>query len=190
MTCIIATVFEGKVHMVGDCMGSNGFIKNVNTKTSKVFSVGDFIIGYTTSFRMGQILQYSWNPPTRLVNDTDDDIYLYKYVVDSIKKCFEDNGFGNKSKQEFEGGNFLIGWKGRLFEMQENMSLMEVEDFASVGAGCYHAIASMKTMRHFNHFENQPLQFLEVAMGIAADSVEGVSAEYTYVYEGEENVQY
>lgn len=185
MTCIIATIYEGKVHMIGDCMGSNGFIKNIFTKTPKVFSVGDFIIGYTTSFRMGQILQYSWTPPTRLVNDLDDDKYLYKEVIDSIKKCFENNGFGNKEKQEFEAGNFLIGWHGRLFEMQPNMSLMEVEDFASVGGGSYHAVAALKTLKHLNVLQDEPLKALEVALGVAADSVEGVSHEYVYIYEEE-----
>lgn len=185
MTCIIAKIQDGRVHMIGDCMGSNGFVKNVYTKTPKVFSVGDFILGYTTSFRMGQILQYSWTPPDRLMGDEDDDKYLYKSVVDSIKKCFEDNGFGHKPKDEFEGGVFLIGWKGRLFEMQSNMSLMEVEDFASVGCGSYHAIAAMKTMAHLNQLEESPQLFLETALGITATCVEGVSVEYNYVYEQE-----
>lgn len=187
MTCIIAKVQDGRVHMIGDCMGSNGFVKNIYTKTPKVFSVGDFIIGYTTSFRMGQILQYSWTPPVRLVNDQDDDKYLYKSVVDSVKKCFEDNGFGHKSSEEFEAGVFLIGWQGRLFEMQSNMSLMEVEDFASVGCGSYHAVAAMKTMKHLNQLNEKPLEFLEVALEITANSVEGVSTNYTYVYEQEDS---
>lgn len=185
MTCIIAKVHYGKVHMIGDCMGSDGFIKNIYTKTSKVFNVGDFIIGYTSSFRMGQILQYSWIPPVRVIGDEDDDRYLFKSVIDSIKQCFENNGFGSKDSDTFKAGNFLIGWHGRLFEMQANMSLMEVEDFASVGSGCYHAIAAMKTMQHLDVFQDDPLKFLETALTVASSSVEGVSEEYTYVYEGE-----
>lgn len=183
MTCIIATIHDSKVHMIGDCMGSDGFIKNIYTKNPKVFPVGDFIIGYTTSFRMGQLLQYSWTPPIRRDDCIDDDKYLYKDVIDSIKKCFEDGGFGNKEKQEFEAGNFLVGWHGRLFEMQPNMSLMEVEEFASVGCGSYHAIAALKTLKRLGILQDDPQAALETALTVAADSVEGVSEEYVYVYE-------
>ena len=183
MTCIVAKIHEGKVHMIGDCMGSDGFQKHIFSKTPKVFGVGDFIIGYTTSFRMGQILQYSWEPPQRLQSDDNDDLYIYKHVVNSIKKCFEDNAYGFKDKSEFEAGNFLIGWHGRLFEMQNNMSLMEIDKFASVGCGCYHALAAMKTLDWTEQFTDNPEEFLRVALLVASDSVTGVSEEYNYVYE-------
>lgn len=183
MTCIVAKIHEGKVHMVGDQMGSNGFTHSVFNKASKVFKVGDFLIGYTTSFRMGQILQYSWTPPVRLVTDTNDDLYLYKTVVDSIKKCFDDNSYGQKKNVEFDGGTFIIGWKGRIFEMQDNLSLLEYDKFSSVGCGTYHATAAMKTMDMFNILCNNPEQFLVTAIKVAADSVGGVSHTYNYIFE-------
>jgi ATP-dependent protease HslVU (ClpYQ) peptidase subunit len=183
MTCIVACVHKGKVHMAGDRMGSDGFVHNVFNKTKKVFKVEDFIIGYTSSFRMGQILQYSWQPPARLVTDKNDEHYIYKTVVDSIKKCFEANDFGKKDSVEFSGGNFLLGWKGRLFEVQNNLSLLEVESYASVGCGCYHALAGMKTMNSFKILDKEPEKFLAKAIDIAAECVTGVSKEYDYVVE-------
>lgn len=181
MTCIIAKVHEGKVHMIGDREGSNGFIKHQYDLTPKVFKNGEFIIGYTTSFRMGQILQYSWTPPTKSLDDSDDK-YIYKVVVDSIKKCFDDNSYGHKPKDEFIGGNFLLGWKGRLFEVQENLSVMEFAGFASVGCGCYHALASMKTLEVIG-YKLEVEEQLATALLVAADSVSGVSKEYTYICE-------
>ena len=63
MTCIVGCIHNGKVFLAGDQLGSNGYYKENHEKLTKVFKVGEFLIGYTTSFRMGQILQYSWTPP-------------------------------------------------------------------------------------------------------------------------------
>ena len=62
MTCITGMVRNGHVYMAGDLMGSNGFTGRVYPD-SKVFTNGDFIVGYTSSFRMGQILEWNWHPP-------------------------------------------------------------------------------------------------------------------------------
>lgn len=182
MTCIIACKHKGKVHMLGDLMGSDGFTKQVHTKLTKVFNVGNFVLGYTTSFRMGQILQYNWTPPEQ-GKDTGDNSYIFRDVVKSLKNCFDENFYGHKDSKEFQSGEFLIGWKGRIFKMQNNLSLLEMEDFASVGCGEYHALAAMKTMQLHDLYKDEPEKFLKTALLIAEDCVSGVSAEYTYVVE-------
>jgi hypothetical protein len=182
MTCIIACKHEGKIHMIGDIMGSDGFVKDKFNLLSKVFKCGDFLIGYTSSFRMGQILQYNWSAPEQ-GSGTDDDTYIFRDVVRSFKTCFDNNFYGQKDSTEFQAGEFLVGWKGRLFKMQNNLSLLELNEFGSAGCGEYHAIASMKTQQMFGINADDPLGFLESALSIAEDSVSGVSAEYTYIKE-------
>lgn len=180
MTCILAKIHDGKVHMIGDKMGSNGFNHQVYGKISKVFKNGDFVIGYTTSFRMGQLLQYYWTPPTKSADDTDD-VYIFNRVATSIMKCFKDNDFGHKDGLKWEGGNFILGWNGRLFEVQGEMSLLEYEEFTSVGCGEYHAVAAMETLKQTKQFEKNPEKFLATALSVAANCVVGVSHEYDYV---------
>jgi hypothetical protein len=168
--------------MLGDKMGSDGFTHGVYTKTNKVFQVGEFLIGYTTSFRMGQLLQYYWTPPTKS-SDITDDAYLYKVLVNSIKDLFKENDWGIKEKSEFQGGNFLFGWRGRLFEMQDNLSILELEKFGSVGCGEYHALAAMKTMELTGSYDRNPEKFLSTALTVAHSCVSGVSLEYDYLTE-------
>ena len=84
MTCIVAEVVDGVVHMAGDKAGINGDCKSMVVRP-KVFINGDFIIGYTTSFRMGQLLEFTWNPPTQVPEQADEH-FIYKTVVDSIKE--------------------------------------------------------------------------------------------------------
>lgn len=52
MTCIVGIVDNGKVYMGADSLGVGGLSKRVR-KDPKLFRVGEFVFGYTSSFRMG-----------------------------------------------------------------------------------------------------------------------------------------
>lgn len=181
MTCVVAVKYEGKVWMGADHLGSDGFIKTEFIENSKVFKNGDFLIGYTTSFRMGQILQYSWRPPHR-VEGISDDQYFYKTVLDSVRNCFKDNDYGDKQGIDWQSGNFLVGWKGRLFEV-ENANALEHHKIAAVGSGCYHAIGAMKALLKVEKHTERPNDFLQCALEVATGSVVSVGKQYTFVSE-------
>lgn len=57
MTCIIGLIKNKKVYIGGDSAGVDGLNITIR-KDSKVFKINKFIIGYTSSFRMGQLLRF------------------------------------------------------------------------------------------------------------------------------------
>ena len=57
MTCIVGLEHDGKVYMGGDSAAVGG-MDVYPSRIPKVFQAGRYLIGYTTSFRMGQLLQY------------------------------------------------------------------------------------------------------------------------------------
>lgn len=57
MTCIIGLENKGKVYMGADSASSNGYSINVSGNP-KLFRSGPFLIGFTSSWRMGQLLQH------------------------------------------------------------------------------------------------------------------------------------
>lgn len=168
--------------MAADILGSDGFTKKEYPLIKKLFKNGDFIIGGTTSFRMLQLLQYSWAPPKKSLDDSDAK-YIFKVVTDSLIKLFKDNDFGRKHNIDYEAGNFLIGWKGRLFEMQPDTSLLEHQGFAAVGCGVHHATAAMKTMDILNNLQDNPEAYLSTAIRVAHEHTTGVSLTYDYLTE-------
>jgi len=184
MTCIVAKIHKGKVHMAGDRLGSNGFTKKEFPLIKKVFKNGDFLIGYTTSFRMGQLLKHSWAPPKKSLDDTDD-TYIFKTVPESILALFESSKFGHKDKTDYIAGNFLFGWRGRLFEMEDDMSVLEHEDMAAVGSGAYHALASLRTMEVIGWHDDNPEAALVTAIQVASEYQVGVSLSSDYLAESE-----
>lgn len=175
MTCICGMVRDGHVYMAGDLMGSNGFTGKVYPD-SKVFVNGEFIIGYTSSFRMGQILEWNWQAPLREEGITDRQ-YMQLNVIESLRETFAAYGYGVKKGLEDIGGNFLIGYKGCLYEMQNNFSLLSIPDYAAVGSGGYHAEAVLHLL--YNQEEESPFDIMQVAIGTAAHFTQSVSEECT-----------
>ena len=76
MTCIVGLVHEGVVYIGGDSAGVARLSLTVRAD-EKVFRNSDFLMGFTTSFRMGQLLRYSLKPPRR---HPADDINQYMVV--------------------------------------------------------------------------------------------------------------
>src|SRR3546814_10742010 len=80
MTCIVGLVDDGKVYLGGDSAGVAGWSLTVR-KDPKVFRVGDCIIGFTSSFRMGPLLAHSFQPPK-----WHDDYDVYEYMVRDLDR--------------------------------------------------------------------------------------------------------
>ena len=134
MTCIVGLVHEGTVFIGGDSAGVAG-LSLVVRADEKVFRNGDFLMGFTTSFRMGQLLRYNLEPPRR---HPDDDIHQYMVVdfVNAVRSCLKTGGYASKEAEVESGGTFLVGYAGHLFTVDSDYQVGIPEDgYAAVGSG-------------------------------------------------------
>ena len=135
MTCIVGLVGEdGKVYIGGDSAGVGGYSLTVR-KDCKVFRNGEFVIGGTTSFRMLQLLRHAFMPP---VYDpaTDLEKYMTTTFVDAVRECFKLGGYLLKSSERESGGHFLVGFRGRLFQIEDDFQVGEaLSGYDAVGCG-------------------------------------------------------
>lgn len=65
MTRVVGLVRQGRVYMGVDSAAVQGWTRRAS-QVSKVFRRGPFLIGYTTSFRMGQFLEHHLAPQRRI----------------------------------------------------------------------------------------------------------------------------
>src|SRR5690554_798101 len=182
MTCIVGYKHNGKVYLAGDQAGGSIYFREDHTNLTKVFKVGEFLVGYTTSFRMGQILQYSWNPPTMQVGQ-DEDTYIFRDVVNSLSSVFDSCQYGKKDGVEKQTGVFLLGWRGRLFTVQENLSILEHDTYAACGCGEDFARGAMYSMISHNIHDKEPKKLLKDAIIVASFHSPGVGNTVTFVEE-------
>jgi len=146
MTCIVGFVDKKnkKVTIGADSAGSNDSEVLIR-KDPKIFRNGEFIIGCTSSFRMIQLLRFSFKPPK--IGNKDIYEYMCTDFVDAVRNCFKDGGYLQKYIDGDEkGGTFIIGYKDRLFVIEDDFQVGEnLNGIASIGCGSPYALGSMFT---------------------------------------------
>lgn len=167
MTCIVGLIDKGKVYMGADSAGvAGGYVSHIRAD-QKVFIEGDFIIGFTTSFRMGQLLQYKLQVPGR-----PESLDVFKYMVTSfveaVRKCLRDGGFAEKKDEVEKAGVFLVGYQGRLFRICSDYQVTEnLLPYDAVGSGGEVALGALFANGHLEP-EERLLQALEAAEQFSA----------------------
>lgn len=170
MTCIVGLKDNGKVYLGGDSLGSNTYNKTVRAD-QKIFIKNDMIFGFTSSYRMGQILRYSFVPPKRLLEDDDDMKYLVDKFIPTLIHCYDDRGFLTKRENVAIGGTFLLGYKNRLFKIEGDFQVGESDsDFSACGCGEDFALGSLYSTKNMTDVNAR----INVALNAAAEFSPGV----------------
>jgi hypothetical protein len=182
MTCIVAIAQNGTVYMGSDHAASDeksGWI--LSRKEPKCFKVGQYGIAFTDSFRMGQILQYSWTPPKYTPTKTNSglDKFMRTKFIDSVKQAFKDGGYGSIAPgQEDEGGIFIVGVEGRIFTIDEDFHVGEnIMNYMAEGSGAFFALGSLHTTKK----QKNPKMRIKAALEAAAEFSMSVAPPFTYI---------
>lgn len=147
MTCIVGLVEGDTVWLGADSAGCAGYALTVRAD-QKVFRNGPMVFGFTTSFRMGQLLRYALKVP-----DHDPRVEVDKYMtttfVDAVRDCLKSHGWASKTKESEEGGEFLIGYRGALFRICVDYQVARALDgYDAVGCGTQLALGALFACSH------------------------------------------
>lgn len=172
MTCIIGLIHDGRVYMGADSMSASGWDART-TKLKKVFRLkGKFLIGYTTSFRMGQLLEHRLEVAAQ--NGEDDMAYMVTVFVEAVRSLLKDNGFSKVDNNKETGGQFLVGYNGRLYLVDSDFQVNEHADgFDACGCGQDYALAAMKALEDL-----PPRERIKRALEIVASFSNGVQGPF------------
>lgn len=163
--------------MAGDsCSGGGNYA--TTCKNKKVAKVGSFLIGYTTSWRMGQILHHALrttNVPKR--GDILD--HLVNKFVPNLQRTLQKSWWLRNDSGVGSGGNFLVAYRDRLFEFQSDFSVLEdAHEFDSVGCG--HGVAKGALFALQSSTMN-PQKKLETALQAACEFSAFVRPPFVFV---------
>lgn len=149
VTCIVGVVdTDGSIYMGGDSAGTANTGEQSAFNNHKVFlpKLGPhFVMGAAGSFRLSQLLRYTFEPPLPPGPFVDLEGFMVTTFVKALRKCFKDAGFERQmdTAPEFPGG-FLVGYQGRLFRIEDDYQVMiEQREYIAVGAGESVAMGAM-----------------------------------------------
>lgn len=172
MTCIVGLVDKGKVYIGGDSAGVGGLSLQIR-KDEKVFKNGGFVFGFTSSFRMGNLLRYKLSVP-KVPNEGDMMRYMCTDFVDAVRSCLKDGGYAKVDSGVENGGVFLVGGYGRLFCIHSDYQVSEVfSGYDACGCGEDIALGSL-----FSTKGKSPRERIKKALEAAAYHSAGVSAPF------------
>jgi hypothetical protein len=174
VTVIVGLVHNGVVYLGGDSAGISGWDLTVRADP-KVFTVGPYAIGYTTSFRMGQLLRYAFDPPKP--DTVKLDRFMVTTFVDAARAALKAGGWAKKDNEQEEGGNWLVGVAGRLFEVCGDYQVAEsANGYAAIGCGWQVACGALHATPTV-----APRRRLQLALEAAQHHSAGVRGPFAYV---------
>lgn len=170
MTCIVGLADGGRVYIGGDSAGVADYAIDVRAD-AKVFRNREYLMGFTTSFRMGQLLRYSFKPPTPKGNL---ERFMVREFMPAAMDCLDAGGWLSVDKGRREGGTFLIGVRGELFGVWDDFQVgRTVNGYQSVGCGDAYALGSLHATAG-----QKPLARVRSALAAAAHHSAGVTGPF------------
>jgi len=177
MTCIAGIVEEGKIYMGADSAGVDLTTYSITYRADqKIFIKNNkMLFGFTTSFRMGQLLRYALKIPQH--PDTMDDMtYLTTRFIDAVRKCLKTGGYQTKKDDVETGGTFVLGYKSNLYEIYDDYQVaLPMDHILAIGCGADFALGSLHTST------GKPLERLKMALEAAAHFSIGVAPPFNYL---------
>lgn len=147
MTIIVGMVDpDRRVHIGADSGATDGWEDSTRID-AKVFRNGAYLIGFTTSFRMGQLLHHALTPPPPPAARLD--AFMATTFIDAVRECLKSGGWSKKENEREEGGEFLVGVAGRLFNVGSDYQVGEHAcGYDAVGNGYLAALGAMFATQH------------------------------------------
>jgi len=186
MTCIVGLEHDnGMVSIGGDSAGVNGSLDIRIRTDEKVFINGPMIFGFTSSFRMGQLLRYSLTIPEQLGSEKDDYKYMCTQFIDAVRKCLKDGGYATVKNGVDEGGFFLVGYRGKLYRVESDFQVgKSLTTFDACGCGESYALGAMAAGDAARSAKERIERALEIALKFSA----GVAPPFFMLTSGEGKV--
>lgn len=180
MTCIVGVVDDGRVYLGGDAAATGSAFDSATVTAPKVFEHNWYVIGYTSSFRMGQLIEHALSVP-KPPKKADLHAFMCVTFVDTLRDCLKEGGWATRDKEQEEGGQILVGVAGRLFTIQDDYAVLEFSHgYQAVGAGSDLALGALSALEQANgHMD--PATRLGVALSAAAEHNASVRPPFTVV---------
>jgi len=185
MTCIVGYIEKNKtetiIYLGGDSSGVYGTHITLR-EDPKVFKKGNkFLIGFTSSFRMGQLLMSSkFEPPKQKEKQTELD-YMITDFVDEVRKVFDENGYMKKENNQEEGGIFIVAYKDKLYQIESDFQVgVNILPYDACGSGEDYAKGALYSLVNFSTLTNGE-KIVEKALEASANFNSAVSKPFNIV---------
>lgn len=181
VTCIVAVRDKRGVVLAGDsCGGDHDWARSVY-RDRKVFRSGPYALGYTDSFRMGQLLEFKLELPTPPKREADLRRFMVTEFAEHVRMAEKAGGYSRVENNTEGGGKFIVVVRARIFLFDRDFAVLEpAEPFFAVGCGEKFALGALRALPRSMPAKKR----CTIALQVAERSSAGVSPPFHYVQSG------
>jgi ATP-dependent protease HslVU (ClpYQ) peptidase subunit len=162
MTCIVALKENGKIYFGADKALSDAYTMR-KISYNKIFKKGKYILGYTGSPRLGQLLEHVIElpePPKSGANLH----FIVSSFIESVRKGLKEYGFSEVDNNKEKGGIFIIGIDGEIFKVYNDFQVSTYENnVICCGSGEDYAEATMEALKDIFPPKERIAKAIEIA---------------------------
>lgn len=158
-----------------DCGISNSsfYTKTITPKVFHPYDRADIVIGCAGSIRMANLLQadktiFEGLPENEYLSDDKLILDIIKTVIPKIKE------YAETLKKDYDEFDLILAVKDKLYRIQSDCSIYEVEEMEIIGSGCETAYGAMKMAESYDPYANYK-SHIESAISITAEYNYGIS---------------
>jgi ATP-dependent protease HslVU (ClpYQ) peptidase subunit len=170
MTCIIGMKIGSHVEMHADGCGYSG-AKRMSRTDKKIYRNGKYLIGFTSSYRMGQLLAFASLPDAKNFQE------MVTVFVPYVRTLLASGAYTSVSNSREEGGEFLVAFEDQLFCIHSDFQVSEIPIYHAIGSGGDTANAAIAGLFQYFYYEKLPnmdlctLRALDIAGVVAAQTI-------------------
>ena len=104
--------------------------------------------------------------------------FMVTKFIDSVMKCFKDNGYSHIKENEESGGVFLVGYDKRLFRIDSDFQVGEsYTEYEAIGCGYHLAMGALYAL---SGYDITPHDKINTALSAADKFSSGVSPPFVF----------
>jgi len=177
MTCIVAVIVGDEVVMGAESSGADLQEREMYTiDMPKVFRAGPWIVGYSGSYRLGQILKFSmtWPEPPEKLDYEFMATEMVRALHDCLSKQFDSKQPDGAANRHWQ---ILIGYRGKVFGISYKYDVISSSDsHAAIGGGRKVALGALQALA--GHPDLSPRERVERALEVACKYVPGLRGPF------------
>jgi len=174
MTCVVGIKDKSGVYIGADYVfSSEGGDDKPYCGGVKVFRKDDYLVAFCGHVRFGQIIQFSFRPPV------PPKVATMKFMATKFAKALA----SVLDSEDYTGtseGCLLVAVRGKLFMVDDDKAVIEVDNFASIGTGSTAAKAALLALGEVG-LELTTEQRINVALKTSANLLNSVGGPFTII---------
>lgn len=140
----------------------------------KVFVKERFVFGFTSSFRMGQLLRYNLSIPQKPEGMQDTE-YITTVFIDAVRACLKSGGYAEIDKGVEKGGFFIVGYNGNIYHIGSDFQVgIPITEYDADGCGEDYAMGAFYVLPK----KMKPIEKIKKALEAAAHFSSGVRGPF------------